>query len=121
MSFFGRLFEKKDAKVASGQKVRGGAKTKEAQKEKASPTDGTTCEFCGRVLREGEGVSVLSSKKGSIDDVFSAAQNAAEKMLTRKYVCPECKAVLCLECGNLAGQKIGSGSTHCPRCNCKVL
>jgi hypothetical protein len=120
MSVFEKFF-KKDAQMASGQKVTGEPKSKEVQKDKAFSTDGTTCEFCGRVLHEGEGVSVLSSKKGSIDDVFSAAQNAAEKMLTRKYVCPECKAVLCLECGNHAGQKIGSGSTHCPRCGCKVL
>jgi hypothetical protein len=93
----------------------------EKPKEKVPLAHGKKCDFCGKVVLEGEGMPVISSQAGNVDDVFRAAQDEAEKMLARKYVCSSCKAVLCLECGNRAGQKLGSGSTHCPKCGTKVL
>ncbi|MGD8238786.1 MAG: hypothetical protein PVH68_09555, partial [Armatimonadota bacterium] len=88
-------------------------KAREAlERIKSEPPDGH-CTFCGKEIHAGRGIRAMS---GGGDDPFAAMQQAAQKMLARKVVCPSCGAVFCLECGNAVGVERGTGKTHCPDC-----
>lgn len=89
--------------------------------KKPSPALGTkmaqgeTCDFCHeQVYQRQGGLQVLS---GSSPDFFETLRQAAK----RKFICPACASVFCLECGNNKGHQLGTGSTHCPKCGFKVL
>jgi hypothetical protein len=73
------------------------------------------CDFCQEqvyVRQGGLSVFVLGS-----DDSFETLRQASK----RKFVCPFCSSIFCLECGNNKGHALGTGSTHCPKCGTKVL
>jgi membrane protease subunit (stomatin/prohibitin family) len=64
---------------------------------------------------------MMSFSGSDVAAVMKAAQSAAANMLKSKQVCPSCKSVFCLECGNAKGRNLGTGSTHCPKCGTKVV
>jgi predicted RNA-binding Zn-ribbon protein involved in translation (DUF1610 family) len=72
------------------------------------------CDFCNEqvYIREG-GLSVF----GASGDFMETLRQASK----RKFVCPACSSVFCLECGNKKGYELNTGSTHCPKCGTKVL
>jgi hypothetical protein len=61
------------------------------------------------------GVMMVSG--GDLASMFSIANT----MLARRLTCPARGAVFCLECGNKKGHSLNTGSTHCPKCETKVL
>jgi len=74
-----------------------------------------TCNFCKQQVYERRGgLQVLN---GASPDFFETLRQASK----RKFVCPKCASVFCLECGNNKGHQLGTGSTHCPKCSTKVL
>ena len=73
-----------------------------------------TCHFCHRPVTERSGGLTVSGSGSDIFDLLS-------QMSARKFVCPSCSSVFCLECGNKKGESLGTGSTHCPKCGTKVL
>jgi len=74
-----------------------------------------TCDFCHQqvYVRQG-GLTIMS---GTSPDFFETLKQASK----RKFTCPACGSVFCLECGNNKGHQLGTGSTHCPKCGTKVL
>ncbi len=74
-----------------------------------------SCAFCSKDLTEGGGG--MRSFRGS----FSGILDISNQMLARKFVCPSCDAIFCLECGNKKGFSLGTGFTHCPKCGKQVL
>ena len=89
--------------------------------KKQAPRAGTkavahdTCDFCKEqvFVRQG-GVTMMNAAS---PDFMETLRQASK----RKFTCPMCGAVFCLECGNNKGHQLGTGSTHCPKCGTKVL
>jgi DNA-directed RNA polymerase subunit RPC12/RpoP len=76
--------------------------------------DAGTCNFCKQQLTERKGgLSIL----GPGADIFEELKQAS----ARKFVCPSCSSIFCLDCGNKKGYELKTGSTHCPKCGKKVL
>ena len=74
-----------------------------------------TCHFCHKTVTERSGGITVFQSSGS--DMF----DLLNQMAARKFVCPSCSSVFCLDCGNKKGENLGTGSTHCPKCGTKVL
>jgi hypothetical protein len=74
-----------------------------------------TCHFCHKTVTERSGGIAVFQSSGS--DMF----DLLNQMAARKFVCPSCSSVFCLDCGNKKGENLGTGSTHCPKCGTKVL
>jgi len=73
-----------------------------------------TCDFCHEQVYERKGgVSIFNMGEDMMETLRQASK--------RKFVCPVCAAVFCLECGNKKGQELKTGSTHCVKCGTKVL
>ena len=72
------------------------------------------CDFCKEqvYVRDG-GLSVFVGSGDFMETIRQASK--------RKFVCPSCSSVFCLECGNKKGTELKTGSTHCPKCGTKVL
>jgi DNA-directed RNA polymerase subunit RPC12/RpoP len=75
------------------------------------------CNFCNEQVYERNG-GTSSSLTGIGGADFMETLKRASK---RKFVCPSCAALFCLECGNEKGKELKTGSTHCPKCGEKVL
>ena len=73
------------------------------------------CDFCHEqvYIRQGR----LTMMMGGGDDFMETLR----QMNKRKFICPSCGSVFCLECGNKKGKALNTGSTHCPKCGTKVL
>ncbi len=72
-----------------------------------------TCAFCHeKVYERQSGVTVITG---------SDWMDQLSMMTKRKFVCPSCSAVFCLECGNKKGKQLKTGATHCPKCGIRVL
>jgi DNA-directed RNA polymerase subunit RPC12/RpoP len=72
------------------------------------------CDFCHEQVYE---------RKGGLQ-VFAFSDNFEETLRQaskRKFVCPTCSSIFCLECGNKKGYELKTGSTHCPKCGTQVL
>jgi hypothetical protein len=75
------------------------------------------CQFCKKEFSGSGSPGVMVFSGGDLSGMFAAANS----MLARKFVCPSCSSVFCLECGNKKGHSLNTGSTHCPKCGTKVL
>ena len=75
------------------------------------------CKFCGEQVYERTGGSSTFFTGGGGEDFMATLQKASK----RKFICPSCATLFCLECGNEKGKKLATGSTHCPQCGEKVL
>ena len=73
------------------------------------------CDFCHEQIYERKpGMTMFVGGGG---DMMETLRQASK----RKFECPSCSAVFCLECGNEKGKQLKTGSTHCPKCGFKVL
>ncbi|MBI3046935.1 MAG: HEAT repeat domain-containing protein [Acidobacteria bacterium] len=82
-----------------------------------------SCDVCGKQFSHGTDghISFLGQdviRSGHLPDALTGI---AGQMLARKFECPSCRSLFCLECGNKKGRSVGTGSTRCPECATEVL
>ncbi len=75
------------------------------------------CDFCHEQVYVRQGGLTIGFMGGGSTDFDETLRQASK----RKFVCPSCSSIFCLECGNKKGHDLGTGSTHCPKCGMKVL